>query len=325
MDATWRLPFDQYQRYRLAADMLRELAGGAAISVLEAGGWPPQLPDFLPGFAVTVLDKVEAREPGYVKGDAAAMPFPDRHFDAAVSLDTLEHVEPDRRAQFITELGRVARSFVIIAAPFAGDEVRSADRAVFEFIRSHAGYEQRFLKEHLELGLPALDATRERMAALGLDVQVLPSGRLDRWLFMMASYYAFDADPDLKDALPELMEAYNRAFYPHDNAEPAYRHFLVGSYQSLGEKRGRLAALAGGPPAAPEPRGVTMVMEMARAIALKRKDREHSALAAELRAREDEVKALEDHVAALQAFERKVKSLPLYSLYEKIFKRRGKP
>ncbi|HUT53881.1 MAG TPA: class I SAM-dependent methyltransferase [bacterium] len=304
---------------------MRALSGGETVTVLEAGGWPPKLPDFLPGYDVTVLDKVEAKAPGYVQADAAAMPFPDKHFDAAIGLDTLEHVAPDRRAAFISELARVARSFVIIAAPFRSEAVQSADRAIFEFIRAHAGYEQPFLKEHLGLGLPDLDATRDRMAALGLDLHVLPNGRLDRWLFMMASYYAYDADPDLKDALPELMEAYNRAFYPHDNSGPAYRHFIIGAFQGLGQKRGELAGLAAGPQAPADSRGVTMVMEMARAIAMKRKDREREALLAEVRAREDEVKALQDHVAALQEFERKVKSLPLYSLYEKYFKRRGKP
>ena len=42
-----------------------------------------------------------------VRGDAFAMPFPDRHFDAVVCMEVLEHV-PRRRA-FIAELARVLR------------------------------------------------------------------------------------------------------------------------------------------------------------------------------------------------------------------------
>lgn len=300
---------------------------GQPASLLEAGGFPPRLPDFLPGHDITVLDRLPAEGQGYVRGEATDLPFPDKKFGAAICLDTLEHVAPDRRARLIAELGRVARSSVIVAAPFHTEAVKSADRAVFEFIRAHAGYEQKFLKEHLELGLPGLVNTISYMTEQGLDVQVLPSGRLDRWLIMMTAYYAFDADPALQDAIPELMEAYNRAYYELDKAEPAYRHFLVGSFESLGRRRGMLAGLAGGRPLESEmdTRGVTMAMEMARAIALKRKEREKDALLERINAKDEEIKALRDHVAALKEFERKVKSLPLYSLYEKFFKPRLKP
>lgn len=326
-DKTFRLPFDQYQRYRLAAEIAQVLEGdGGPLTVLEVGGYPPRLRDFLPGHEIKILDQAEAEAPDYVRGEATALPFPDRHFGLVISLDTLEHVKPEQRRRFIAELCRVAKGYVMMAAPFSSEAVKAADRAIFEFIRSHCGYEQTYLKEHIELELPDLVTTMTGMLDQGLDVQVIPSGRLDRWLFMMAAYYTLDADPDLREALPPLMEAYNRAFYEFDKAEPAYRHFLVGAYEGMGRRWGMLADLAAGESAETvEMRAVTMVMELGRVIALKRKDKEREALLARIQNQDAEIQALRDHVRALQEFERKVKSLPLYSFYEKFLKPRTRP
>jgi hypothetical protein len=119
------------------------------------------------------------------------------------------------------------------------------------------------------------------------------------------------------------MEAYNRAFYDFDKAEPAYRHFLIGSREPLGPRRQQLADLAAGAAAeSPESRGLALVLELARTQALKKKDREMEALAAELKARELEVQSLRAHLAALEDFQRKVKRLPLYAVYEKFVKPR---
>jgi len=322
--AIHRLPFDQYQRYRLVAEAVPILEGdGPAFAVLEVGGYPPQLAEFLPGREITVADVIEGEAKGYVRAEGGALPFPDKSFGLVVSLDTLEHVAPEYRAGFIAELCRVASQSVILAAPFASDAVKAADRAVFEFIRAHAGYEQPFLKEHLEIEPPDLVNSLVAMVDLDLDVQVLPSGRLDRWLFMMAAYYTLDADPALKKALPFLMEAYNRAYYDYDKAEPAYRHFLIGAYQGLGARWAKLAGLASGESIEMEDldnRAVGMTLELARVIALKEKDRERDALTAELAGKDGEIAALKDENAALRDFMDKVKSLPLYSMYEKFIK-----
>jgi len=296
---------------------------GPALTVVEVGGWPPRLRDFLPGREITVVDVAAGAGPGCARAAGTALPFPDRSFDLAASLDTLEHVEPADRPRFIAELCRVARSCVVVAAPFAAEAVAAADRAMLEFIRAQAGYEHPYLKEHVALAPPDLVETLTRLVDGGLDVQVVPSGRLDRWLFMMAAYYTLDADPALRPALPFVMEAYNRAFYDYDKAEPAYRHFLVGAYAGLGRRWSRLAELATGPGAeAVDSRSMVMVLELARTLALKVKDREAAALAAQLADKDRELAALTERAAALEDFMVKVKSLPLYSFYEKFVKPR---
>jgi SAM-dependent methyltransferase len=59
---------------------------------------------------------LEARHPGltFVRTDGVSLPFPDRHFDVAVSWAVLEHVGgQDRQRQFVAELVRVSRRFFL--------------------------------------------------------------------------------------------------------------------------------------------------------------------------------------------------------------------
>lgn len=318
---TYRLPFDQHQRYKLLREIVWVLERGReALSIMEVGGYPPRLPDFLPDHEITIVDKA-AEGDDCIRADARSLPFDDKSFDLSVSLDTLEHVMPEDRAAFVGELCRVARFGVVLAAPFENESVQAADKAIFEFIRHHTGHEHRFIKEHLTIDPPHLTETMAMMVDRGLDVQILPSGRLDRWMLMMTAYYTLDGDQDLRPALPFLMEAYNRAFYDFDKAEPSYRHFLIGVYGGLGEKWGLLQQLALGEDAkTPAIGGVNMMIELARTMAVRHKEREREALAAQLANKDEEIKALTDQVAALQDFMDRVKSLPLYTFYEKVVK-----
>ncbi len=327
MESAFRLPFDQYQRYRMVSQIAPLLEGDASpLTMLEVGGWPPRIHRFLPEHSVIIADLETKGEKGCVRAKGSGLPFPDQAFGMSVSLDTIEHVHPDERDLFVAELCRVSRSYVILAAPFFSEAVKAADRAVFEFIRNCAGYEHPYIKEHLDLVLPDLVSTMVGMVDQGLDVQVLPSGRLDRWMLMMAVYYTLDSDPDLKESLPFLMEAYNRSFYEFDKAEPAYRHVLIGSREGLGKRWGKLADLASGESAdKAESGGLALTLEFARTLALKQKDREIQALANELSAKDHEIKALNEKIALLEDFENKVKSLPLYSLYDKFIKPKKRP
>jgi SAM-dependent methyltransferase len=59
---------------------------------------------------------LESRYPGltFVRTDGSTLPFPDRHFDVAVSWAVLEHVgDRARQRQFVAELVRVSRRFFL--------------------------------------------------------------------------------------------------------------------------------------------------------------------------------------------------------------------
>src|SRR4051794_27073686 len=91
------LPFDQYQRYRIAGDILRTLAGQGVLppapTILDVGGYPGLLPRFVEaaGARTVVLDVVpdtaSARHYGYtyVIGSGMQLPFADSSFDCVVS------------------------------------------------------------------------------------------------------------------------------------------------------------------------------------------------------------------------------------------------
>ncbi len=285
------------------------------------GGFPALVRNFLPDRPITVADAEGGAEKNFCLADGSRLPFADGAFGMVVSLDVLEHVAPEKRADFVAEACRVAANHVVIAAPFASDGVRAADRAIHEYVYELSGAPQRFLAEHVDTEPPDLVNTMAWMLDAGLDVQVLPSGRLDRWMMMMALYYALDADADLRATLPFLMEAYNRSFYEFDKAEPAYRHFLVGAREGLGRRWGKLADLASGEAReGADTRPLALIVEFGRVLALREKNAEIERLRSELERRDAELAAVRKDARKLEDFMTRTKSLPLYSIYEKFIK-----
>jgi hypothetical protein len=232
-----RLPFDQYGRYRLAAQVLDAArpAIGERLRVLDVGGYhrtgrqeellPARM--FLPDDDVTVVDQFASDLPGYVRGDGRGLDFADRAFDFVISCDTLEHVPPADRPGFWSELLRVTRYGVVLAAPFASPEVVAAEDLLFGYIRVELGVEQLQLKEHRDYGLPNLDTTGALLDALGLRYQVYPSGYVHAWLAMMiAKHYLLGRTNDF-DLHERVDEYYTRFFSADERREPAYRHVFV--------------------------------------------------------------------------------------------------
>jgi SAM-dependent methyltransferase len=128
--------------------------------LLDAGSGPIQYPEYLEyssGFAKRVCVDLsqraldEARNKlgdrgGYVRASLLDLPFPDDHFDAAVSLHTIYHIEQDRQERAVRELVRIlrpgARAVVVYANPdrltarlmaVAGRKRRPASGAIYFF------------------------------------------------------------------------------------------------------------------------------------------------------------------------------------------------
>lgn len=103
--------------------------------ILDAGSGPIQYPEYLEyseGFAKRVCVDVSERaleeahkklgdHGEYVRASLLDLPFPDGHFDAAVSLHTVYHVDGKRQEEAVRELVRVlrpgARAVVVYANP----------------------------------------------------------------------------------------------------------------------------------------------------------------------------------------------------------------
>jgi hypothetical protein len=224
------LPFDQHQRYKIVADVLDRLReDSGALEVLDVGGAEGVILNFLSGDRVTILDQAEVEGvPGFVVGDATALPFEEGSFDYVTSIDVYEHIGAGAREKYLAELRRVARRGVLLAAPFDSEEVRGAEKLANEFHRAIHLQPNVWLEEHEQNGLPDLDWTRAYFEREGDEVSVLPNGYLPHWLAMISLFfYEVRLKGDLRLLLEQLNAFYNESMYEYDNSEPSYRHLVV--------------------------------------------------------------------------------------------------
>lgn len=231
-DAVLALPFDQYQRYRLVSDLLRELRGdGPRLHVLDVGGRTAVLREFLEDARIDLVDMEASSSPGLVLGDGARLPFKDGAFDAVCAFDTLEHVPPPLRSAFVAECRRVARRWVILAGPYADERVAQAEALLQSFLKNKLGEAHRYLDEHRQHGLPERAAVEEQLRAGGGRINAIPHGNLERWLVLQCLSMYLDYDPALRDLGHEFQRWYNAALYASDHAAPCYRHVIVAAFE----------------------------------------------------------------------------------------------
>lgn len=235
------VPFDQFQRYRVTAEIGHALESALGLdrrpSALDVGGHfvdlygRPRCPirEFLPSWRAVAVDLPQSPLPGYVRARGDALPFADASFDLVSSVDVLEHVPAPARAALLAELMRVARHAVLVAAPFRSPLVERAEHVLAEFVEQTCGYVQGQLKEHRENGLPDLAATVDRLSLPGWRVEYFAYGNLWRWLFMMLDKHAVAALPGGRAVHRQLDDHYNRTVFELDRELPCYRHFIVAT------------------------------------------------------------------------------------------------
>ena len=224
------LPFDQYQRYRLVADLLGEVRGDTPLRVLDVGGRTALLRAFMPEDRVELVDVEPSDAPGLVLGTGAALPFRDGAFDAVCAFDTLEHVPPPFREAFVAECARVAGRWVILAGPYAHPRVDAAEERLVDFLQHKLGVRHRYLSEHRENGLPSRPATTATLEAAGAQVASFGHGELSRWLALMCVELYLDHDPMLRPVAPRFFRFYNEALFGSDHGDEVYRHAVVGAF-----------------------------------------------------------------------------------------------
>ena len=201
------ISFDRYQRFRAVAELVNAVAGGGleVLNVCDEDDWFGR---FIPNHTVVSVNKDRDVE-------AANLPFADRSFDVAVSIDILEHLPREIRGRFVAELNRVSRQRVIVAAPFA--EAREAE----EIIVAATG--NRWLKEHARYGLPERGELEQILRELGvLSWESYPNASLASWAGMLLSNHFL-----MPAQHRTVNEFFNRNFYSLENREPAYRTIYV--------------------------------------------------------------------------------------------------
>jgi SAM-dependent methyltransferase len=211
----------------VTAQLLERFAIAPGSLILEVGGGPGPLEEFLPQYELFVSDISGAHLGRYFLADGSALPFANETFAAVVTLDVLEHVPAEIRPAFLSELLRVSADLVVLSAPFASAELELAEEALNEFIRARFQGDFPTLDEHADNGLPELGPTTAALADDGFSAATLPSGYLPRWLMGMLVHHEL-----LATGLPHLGKLhayYNAVVSPLDSREPAYRHVIVSA------------------------------------------------------------------------------------------------
>ena len=152
-------PVDTYERHWVVS---RHLRRREVRSVLDVGG-EGLLQRFLRGANCTT---VNVEDTGDVQYDGLTLPFQSSSFDAVVSIDVLEHIPKEQRADFVSELLRVADREVVLAAPYGSDSHSELEQRALGAYREAHGRDHTYLREHVECGLPTLD----ELGALFRDV-----------------------------------------------------------------------------------------------------------------------------------------------------------
>jgi len=163
---------DTRERNRLVAALV-----GPAASVLDVGGRPGLLAPRLPAARVTTAN---VEPPADVLVTGPELPFLDRAFDVAVSVDVLEHLPPEDREPHLRELVRVARRRVVVCCPLGGARHEAAERDLAAWYERKTGAPHRFLADHLRTGLPAEPELRELAGGLPWRAELLFQGDFRR-------------------------------------------------------------------------------------------------------------------------------------------------
>jgi hypothetical protein len=173
---TWvarlRLPLDTRERHAVAARFV-----GHAETVLDVGGVQGLLALFLPSGRITT---VNVEPPADMLFDGDVLPFADRTFAAAVSLDVLEHLPRERRRAHLAELARVADQRVVLCCPLGSGDHVAAEQATAAWYASVTGRRHRFLEEHLEHGLPTEAELRALTALVPYSFEIAFHGDFRR-------------------------------------------------------------------------------------------------------------------------------------------------
>lgn len=138
---------ETWHRHELVAGLL----GGVRGSIIDVGGLPGRLAPLLDGCEITTAN---IEPPADVVFDGSRLPFADGAFEAATSIDVLEHIAPAGRQQHVHELLRVAARRVVLCCPLGmhGDDHSDAELA--DWFECMSGGREAYLDEHAANGLP---------------------------------------------------------------------------------------------------------------------------------------------------------------------------
>lgn len=228
-----KIPFDQYQRYKNASELINVVReNNQKFSILEVGANEHRnLEKFLPFDNITYLDIVVPEhlknDPSYIQGDATKMPLDDDRFDFIIALDVFEHIPQQRRSRFLNELDRVSKRGFILAAPFNTVGVAIAEERVNSYFKTLYGYNYPWLEEHLENKLPEIEEVIQHFNLKSWNYYNFSHGSLSTWEKLTGMHFLAAGREVLYDYRFMIDKYYNQELFNFDYLDDCYRNFFI--------------------------------------------------------------------------------------------------
>lgn len=234
------LPFDLFTRNYLIANLVNKLREKTPLKILDVGGRGGYLNNFFEKDLYNILGKLspETRDSSsYVQGNYTQLPFKDNSFDIVISSDMYEHISPECRKEAVTEMLRVSKNFMVLAAPFYSDEVEIAKINANEFSLRCTKKQHPWLKEHIDNILPSCSELETFLRDTGYEFIKIGTNNIYSWLqLQLLIYYAHWFETP-SDNVEDVNRFYNENFLElGDLLEPTYRKiYLIGEKSTIPE------------------------------------------------------------------------------------------
>jgi len=216
-------------RYLITARIIKQIMGSTKqIKVLDVGGKKGLLREF--GIESTIIDMEAGEGKDYVQGDALNMPFKDESYDIVVSCDVLEHISRNDRKQFVSEMLRVAKGFVILCAPFDRPRIAEAEIEANEFYKKITNKDHRWLVEHISNGLPSTVELEKLLSDKKVFFKSFNHLSIQTWLLTTKIHLLHSTFGDVPAVIKLAKEAYENYYSSlcnYDFDETGYRTFYI--------------------------------------------------------------------------------------------------
>lgn len=181
------LPYDVYERHRKVGSLIEKDQ-----TVLDVGGELNSLTQFCSPKKIVVSNLASAKEKSDVIIRREELPFPKDSFDIVCAIDVLEHVQKDKREEFINKLMKVAQKRVILSFPLGTKEHISLEKEIKDLLLKK-GMNVDYLNEHIRYGLPTPEEIAKFKKIENLEVFYSGDIKLNKYLFRV-----FLFDPKIK-------------------------------------------------------------------------------------------------------------------------------
>jgi len=236
--------FDQYSRYKAAADLIRVNLNSPGSRIVDIGcGADCLLATFLAEEAITFVDPLlVCRMPS----DSKTTEFPrlgctafaegyiehcnsDASYDCVVAIDTLEHIPAAERPAFLQTLVTLSTDTIILGFPSSDTpDALNVDNAVDDCFKAHFGHSYPWLQEHRDYGLPSHEATSNFFKNQGWTTTVLNHGNTEWLTALLPRIVCLWEELSLRELAFAISEPFNKEFASLDLGGPTgYRKYVI--------------------------------------------------------------------------------------------------